>query len=44
MMAGTEHDARTWLAARHGDAMGRLEVLVGALREENERQNLVSRP
>lgn len=43
MMVGTEHDARTWLAERHGYAMGRLEVLIGALREENEKQNLVSR-
>lgn len=44
MTIATEQDALAWLAARHGDAMARLEVLVAALREENERQNLVSRP
>jgi 16S rRNA (guanine527-N7)-methyltransferase len=44
MSIASEQDAREWLAARHADAMARLDVLVGALREENERQNLVSRP
>lgn len=44
MIIADEQDARDWLAARHGDAMARLELLVCALRDENERQNLVSRP
>lgn len=44
MTIATEAEAHAWLAERHGDAMGRLEILVGALREENARQNLVSRP
>jgi 16S rRNA (guanine527-N7)-methyltransferase len=40
-----EADARAWLEARHdADAMARLTQLVHALIEENERQNLVSRP
>ena len=43
-MAGGEAEARDWLAARHPDALGRLDVLVAALVEENTRQNLVSRP
>jgi 16S rRNA (guanine527-N7)-methyltransferase len=38
-----EADARTWIAARHGDALRRLAVLVDALVEENARQNLVAR-
>lgn len=44
MILGTEAGARHWLAERHGTAMARLEALVAALVEENERQNLVSRP
>lgn len=44
MSIASEADARAWLAARHSDAMARLEALVVALREENARQNLVSRP
>ncbi|GEO00128.1 ribosomal RNA small subunit methyltransferase G [Novosphingobium sediminis] len=43
-MVETEAEARAWLNERHGDAVNRLEVLVGALRDENEKQNLVSRP
>ena len=44
MIAG-EHDARAFVAARCDDAaMARLERFVAALREENERQNLVARP
>jgi 16S rRNA (guanine527-N7)-methyltransferase len=41
-----ETDAKTWLASRPGvdaAAMARLEALVGALIEENARQNLVAR-
>lgn len=41
---GSEAQARSWLAERHGDAMARLAALVTALADENERQNLVSRP
>lgn len=44
MTIASEQEARDWLEERHADAMARLELLVGALREENERQNLVSRP
>jgi len=44
MILTVEDEARAWLAERHGEAMARLEVLVRALAEENERQNLVSRP
>lgn len=44
MSFASETEARLWLSERHGDAMGRLDNLVAALREENERQNLVSRP
>lgn len=44
MIMNSETDAREWLAARHADAMARVELLVAALREENARQNLVSRP
>ena len=44
MIAG-EHDARAFVAARCDDAAtARLERFVAALREENERQNLVARP
>jgi 16S rRNA (guanine527-N7)-methyltransferase len=43
-MLSSETEAQQWLADRHGDAIGRLDCLVAALREENERQNLVSRP
>jgi len=43
MMVVSERDARDWLASRHADAMVRLDLLVSALCEENERQNLVSR-
>lgn len=39
-----EAEARAWLATQHGEAMVRLDTLVETLREENERQNLVSRP
>jgi 16S rRNA (guanine527-N7)-methyltransferase len=41
---GSEAQARSWLAEQHGDAMVRLAALVTALADENERQNLVSRP
>ncbi len=44
MTVASEAEARDWLAARHGDAMARLDVLAAALREENARQNLVSKP
>ncbi len=44
MSVGSEAEARAWLAQHHGGAMMRLEALVGALIEENARQNLVSRP
>ncbi len=44
MSFGSESKARRWLAERHDGAIGRLDSLVAALREENERQNLVSRP
>lgn len=43
-MLTSEAEARDWLAARHGDALERLDVLVAALADENTRQNLVSRP
>ena len=42
---GGEDDARAFVSARCDDAaMARLERFVAALREENERQNLVARP
>lgn len=43
-MLGSEAEVREWLSARHADALARLDLLVGALAEENGRQNLVSRP
>ena len=42
---GGEDEARAFVSARCDDAaMARLERFVAALREENERQNLVARP
>lgn len=46
MLIGGETDAREWLASLpsvYPSAMGRLEALVEALVEENQRQNLVAR-
>lgn len=43
-MPVTEAGAREWLGVHHSSALARLEMLVDALREENSRQNLVSRP
>lgn len=44
-MSATEQDARSFVAARcDATALARLERFVAALREENERQNLVARP
>jgi 16S rRNA (guanine527-N7)-methyltransferase len=44
MSISSEAEALRWLGEQHGDAMERLVGLVSALRAENERQNLVSRP
>lgn len=44
MSVSAETEAQRWLAERHSDAVARLETLVSALRVENARQNLVSRP
>lgn len=44
MSVSLEAEALRWLGEQHGDAMARLVGLVSALRAENERQNLVSRP
>lgn len=44
-MIADETEARAWVASlgeAEGDAIDRLERLVGLLREENQRQNLVS--
>lgn len=43
-MLASEAEVREWLSARHADALARLDLLVGALADENGRQNLVSRP
>lgn len=44
-MIASETDARAYVAAMcDGAAMERLDVFVAALREENDRQNLVARP
>jgi 16S rRNA (guanine527-N7)-methyltransferase len=43
MTIASELEARSWLEARHPDAMGRLAILADALALENTRQNLVAR-